>query len=207
MILHPDAALRFLLVRHAEALGIVHGGLDAAIQETCAMWTPRYPDLFGVHANVFAGNVRQCLLSFLECEKFRESSLNAAPGSNCSVILSDAECAQTMVRKHPRSYVTGELVSVTECPADTLWGVDYSAAPWQPYVLWEADLKTQVLRHAWLAAVSGIDDPQGAVIYGRFDLPSAIMPVVEPPPSGDSDNDDWNEEFGEGEGEGPSDPA
>ena len=171
------------------------------------MWAPSRPDLSTVHGSVFAGDVRQRLLGFLECDDFRASSLSAAPGCNCSVVLSDADCTPIVVRKHPRSFKTGQLLPVTEFPAGTLWGVDHSAGPWQPYVLWEADLKTQVLRHAWLAAVFGIDDPQGAVIYSRYDLPPAVSPAHKPSAPDESQNDGWDEEFSAGEGEAPIDSA
>ena len=38
------------------------------------------------------------------------------------------------------------------------------------YILWDADLRMQVLGHAWLAAVANIDDPDLTEIYEGFDL-------------------------------------
>ena len=153
-----------------------------------------------------AATVRQCLIAHLRCKEFQESTLEANGGPNCSVVLSDVLGDKAVVRKHPRILRTAYLVPVTEIPAHTLFGMDYSLCSWRPYVLWEADLKTQVLRHAWLAAVANIDEPSLTEIYCELDLPPAIMPAVATPPSDDEIEDEgWNDEFGE-EG-GGADPA
>jgi hypothetical protein len=204
--LHPQVVLRRLLAENEEALSLVHAGLDWAVQETCSMWVDKRPSLYAVHANIFAGDVRQCLLTFLDRPEFRNTSLRAEAGSNCSVVLSDKYGGQMIVRKHPRNYLTGHLVIPTDFPEQTLWGVDYSTWPWRPYVLWHADLTMQALGHAWLGAVHGMDDPKGAEVYDRFDLPPAIIPAGTAPPSGDefSEGENWDDEF---EAERPSDPA
>jgi hypothetical protein len=207
MDLHPHDVLAALLDRHAAAFAIVHGCADLAIQASCAKWVDTYPDVRQVHGGVMAATVRQCLLSHLRCQEFQHSTLEAHAGLNCSVVLSDVLGDKTVVRKHPRSYRTGHLVPVTDIPANTLFGLDYSMCPWRPYVLWDADISMQVLRGAWLAAVANINDPSRTEIYCEIDLPPAIMPVAATPPSGDDfDQEDWDEEFGEGE-EGTSDPA
>lgn len=203
MDLHPRAALEYALDTHTDALGIVHGCLDLAIQASCAKWVESYPDLRQVDGNVMAGTVRQCLISQLGCEEFQQSSLRAKKGRNCSVVLSDVMANKTIVRKHPRNYKTGHLIRVTDLPALTLFGVDYSVCSWRPYILWDADLRMQVLGHAWLAAVANIDDPDLTEIYERFDLPPAIMPTAVPPPQGadeDDEEDGWDDEFGGEEG-------
>ena len=154
-----------------------------------------------------AATVRQCLMAHLRCQEFQASTLEANGGPNCSVVLSDVLGDKTVVRKHPRIFRTGHLVPVTEIPAYTLFGLDYSMCPWRPYVLWEADLKTQVLRHAWLAAVTNIDEPSRTEIYCELDLPPAIMPAVPTPLSADEiEEEGWNEEFGEEE-RGSDNPA
>lgn len=196
------------LGKHPQALGLVHGCLDLAIQRACAPWADGYADLRHVKGGVLAGDIRQWLLHYLDCQDFQASSLMAAAGSNCSVALSDVDGQVAVVRKHPRSYVTGELTAVTEIAATTLFGIDYSQLPWEPFVLWDADLKRQVLSKAWLAAVSGIDDPAGAVIYCKCELPAAIFPAVRQEPTGGSNDDFWqDDDFGDEEGEGTGDPA
>lgn len=198
MDLHPRDVVEALLARHTYAFAVVHGCIDLAIQASCAKWVDTYPDLRQVHGGVMAATVRQCLMAHLRCEEFQESTLEANGGSNCSVVLSDVLGDKTVVRKHPRIFRTGYLVPVTEIPAYTLFGLDYSVCEWRPYVLWEADLKTQVLRHAWLAAVANIDEPSHTEIYCELDLPPAIMPAVSTPPSEvDLEEEGWNEEFGE----------
>lgn len=205
MDLHPRSVLTVLLARHTTAFAVVHGCLDLAIQTSCAKWVDTYPDLRQVHGGVMAATVRQCMVAHLRCEEFRASSLEANSGPNCSVVLSDAFGDPTVVRKHPRILRTANLVPVTEIPVYTLFGLDYSVCSWRPYVLWEADLKTQVLRHAWLAAVANIDEPSRTEIYCELDLPPAIMPAVSTPPSGDEiDDEGWNDEFGEEEGSSDS---
>jgi hypothetical protein len=205
--LHPRDILAALLGRHTSALAVVHGCIDLAIQTSCAKWVDTYPDLRQVHGGVMAATVRQCLMAHLRCEEFKQSTLVANAGPNCSVVLSDVLGDKAVVRKHPRIYPSSCLVPVTEIPAYTLFGLDYSTCPWRPYVLWEPDLKTQVLRHAWLAAVANIDDPSHTEIYCELDLPPAIIPAVPMPPSGvDIEDEDWNEEFGQEE-EGGADPA
>jgi hypothetical protein len=206
MNLHPRDVLRALLAQHPTAFGLVHAGLDYAIQETCSMWVDKRP-LHMVHPNVFAGDVRQALLCFLDCHDFTATHLRAEPGPNCSVVLSDKNGEQVTVRKHPRNYLTGQFLDSVEYPAMTLWGVDYSTWPWQPYITWIPDLKMQTLGKASLAAVHGMDDPKGAEIYGQFDLPPAIIPAGAAPASDEiSEEEDWSDEFGE-EGSGPADPA
>jgi hypothetical protein len=205
--LHPEVVLDATLARHKRAFALVHGGLELAIQRACVTWADDFHDLRQVKGGVLAGDIRQWLLRFLEGPEFTESSMRAAAGPNCSVVLSDAEGEVAAVRKHPRSYVTGELTAVTEIPATTLFGIDYSQLPWEPYLLWDIDLGRQSLRRAWLAAVAGIDDPSGAaVIYYKIELPPAIIAVRQPPPPDPGDADGWGDEFVE-EGEGSGDPA
>jgi hypothetical protein len=197
MDLHPRETLEATLGRHAEAFGLLHGCLDLAIQAACSKWVDMYADIREVHGNVLAGTVRQCLFRHLRCPEFEESTLDANSGPNCSIVLSDSNGEVSTVRKHPRSYLTGQLLPVSYFPVETLFGTDYSACPWQPYVLWDADLGTQVLRHAWLAAVAHIDGPGSPVIYCRLDLPSAIMPEIIPPTVDAPDEDNWGDAFGE----------
>jgi hypothetical protein len=207
MDLHPRDVLAVLLDRHEDAFAVAHGCVDLAIQTACAKWVDTYPDLRQVHGGVMAATVRQCLIAHLRCEEFRESTLTASAGPNCSVVLSDVFGDKTVVRKHPRIFRTGCLVPVTEIPAYTLFGLDYSMCPWRPYVLWEADLRTQVLQQVWLAAVANIDEPSRTEIYCELHLPPAIMPAVPTSPSGDDIEDEgWNEEFGPEE-RGGADPA
>jgi hypothetical protein len=199
--------LTALLARHTAAFAVVHGCLDLAIQTSCAKWVDTYPNLQEVQGGVMAATVRQCLIAHLRCEEFQESTLGANRGPNCSVVLSDVLGEKTVVRKHPRILQTGYLVQVTEIPAYTLFGLDYSLCPWSPYVLWEADLRTQVLRHGWLAAVANIDEPSRTEIYCELDLPPAIMPAVPTPPSpAEIEEEGWGEEFGEEE-RGDDEPA
>lgn len=206
VLLHPRQVLQSMLTRHGDALGLVHGGLDWAAQETCAGWAHKFADLTCVHPNVLAGDLRQYLLCSLDCEEFRASSLTAVPGPNCSVVLSDSDGAQITVRKHPRYYDTGQLRASSIFP-DTLFGFDYAAGSWQSYVLWDLDLKTQVLRQARIGAVSDIDDPTKVVVYDCLDMPPAVIPGANPWSPDEQDDDGWDDEFGEGEGEGPIDPA
>jgi hypothetical protein len=207
MQLHPQDALQSLLVRHETALAVVHGCVDLAIQASCAKWVDTYSDLTQVHGNVLAATVRQCLMAHLRCQEFQDSTLAATAGPNCSVVLSDVLGDRTLVRKHPRILQTAELVSVTEIPEYTLFGTDYSMWPWQPYVLWEADLRMQVLRHAWLAAVANIDEPSRTEIYCELDLPPAIMPGLVTPLTDAFEDDGWGDEFGKEELRGPDEPA
>lgn len=206
MNLHPRAVLSALLAQHPTPLGLVHAGLDYAIQEACSMWVGKRP-LHRVHPNVFAGDVRQALFCFLDCPEFKESDMRAEPGPNCSVILSDKDGGQVTVRKHPRDYSTGHYLNSTEYPAMTLWGVDYSTWSWQPYILWIPDLKMQALDKASLVAVHEIDDPKKTVVYDQFSLPHAIISAgAISAPDDTSEEEDWSDEFGQ-EGAGSDDPA
>ena len=206
MNLHPRIVLSALLAQHPTSLGLVHAGLDYAIQEACSMWVGKRPPR-DVHPNVFAGDVRQALLCFLDCPEFKEAGLRSEPGSNCSVVLSDRDGGQVTVRKHPRDYSTGRYLNSAEYPAMTLWGVDYSTWSWQPYILWVPDLKMQALDRASLAAVHAIDDPNETVIYDQFSLPPAIISAGATSAPGDtSEEEDWSDEFGQ-EGAGSDDSA
>ena len=104
MNLHPRAVLSALLVQHPTSLGLVHAGLDYAIQEACSMWVGKRP-LHQVHPNVFAGDVRQALFCFLDCPEFKESDMRAEPGPNCSVILSDKDGGQVTAGCPAKSFV------------------------------------------------------------------------------------------------------
>lgn len=198
MNLHPRAVLGALLAQHPTPLALVHAGLDYAIQETCSTWVGKRP-LHKVHPNVFAGDVRQTLLCFLDCPEFQKSGMCAEPGPNCSVVLSNEDGEQVTVRKHPRDYTTGQYLNSVEYPEMTLWGVDYSTWSWQPYILWVPDLNMQALDEASLAAVHEIDDPKETVVYDKFSLPPAIIPVAAAPISGGvpEEEEDWSDEFGE----------
>ena len=208
MPLHPRDELVAILARHPVGLGLVHGGLDVSIQEVAARWVSSHPDLTELHGGVWAGDVRALLLKFLECQEFENSSLNAAIGPNCQVLLYDNEgVQQAIVRKHPRNYETGELLPVSEFPDNTLWGPDYSSAGWEPYIFWEANLKTQVLGNAWIAAAANMDSPSKTVIYAKRELPLAIFPAVTSALPDDK-NDGWDHEFPQsGEGGAPTDSA
>jgi hypothetical protein len=206
MNLHPRDVLSALLAQHPTPFGLVHAGLDYAIQETCSMWVDKRP-LRMVHPNVFAGDVRQALLCFLDCPEFGATGMRAEPGPNCSVVLSDEHGGQVTVRKHPRDYLTGKFIDSVEYPAMTLWGVDYSTWPWQPYILWTPDLKMQALEKASLAAVHGMDDPKKTELYDQLSLPPAIIPAgAAPSPDETSEEEDWSDEFGE-EDSGSGDSA
>jgi hypothetical protein len=127
-------------------------------------------------------------------------------GPNCSVSALGNDKRRTPMRKHPRKLSTATLIPVTTYPSLTLFGEDFEAVPWRPYVIWEADLDRQVLDEAWLAAIAYINRPTKTQIFARVPLPPAIEPPVNLDGSAPDDPEagKWPEWPEEGSGHEPA---
>lgn len=205
--LPPLAVLKRMIKQNPKAYACIRGALDQAIQEECAIWAPRYPNLYDMDQSVLAAGVRQLVRYYLPTmPEFKKSGMRLSARVNCSIVLSGKGSPAHSVRKHPRNLATAQLLPSTEYQADTLFGEDYEVVPWKPYVAWVADLKTQVLEEAWLAAISHFNTHTKTVVFDKVPLPPAIMPKLRKPGTKAKSTEEhkWPEWAGKKGGDSPA---
>lgn len=183
---------------------MLNGLIDRSIQEAYAFWADRIPPA-KLHGGVLAPEVRNGLLYYCSRPKAIEAmpSIHTVEGPNRSAVITVAGGEQARVRKHPVRTRTGELRRPVQPQIMTLFGVDPSAAPWEYWILWAPDFKTQTLQGSWLAAVAD-GDSSSVMIYDKVALPPARMISLEERPRRDDDLG-WDDFFEEGTGD--IDPA
>jgi hypothetical protein len=204
---HPRVLLGKMIERNYEDYGRLRGCLDWSVQQTCASWIAKHERvrLKDLNPNVFAGDIRQsALLRFRDA--YPDSAMNLRSGPNCALRTNKTGELRVTVRKHPRRLFTGFLLPSTPYPSETLFGEDFEAIAWTPYVIWEADLERQVLMDVWLAAIAAMNKVKKTTIFDRVSLPPAVLPQVssDNPPSGNPEDGNWPEWPVEGSGDEPA---
>ena len=205
---HPRVVLEEMIDQNREGLGRLRACLDWSIQQTCASWIAKHDGkvkLTDLHPNVLAGDFRQSAI-IRYYHAYSNVCMRLRGGPNGSIAISGQKSSRTPIRKHPRILSTGFLLPPTPYPSSTLFGEDFAAVPWKPYVIWEADLERQVLREAWLAAIAFMNKVTKTMIFERVPLPPAVLPSVNSDKSSPEKAEDgqWPEWGAEGRGNEPA---
>lgn len=192
---------------HAGTLATYNGFLELVVPKAFAFYEDDYPDITKVPGDGLCATVRTLLRPRGEGVSPEGSTLRFVP-RGASRQLIDAEGATVRIRRHPWDFRRGRRVGVVPAPVETLFGTDWSLAPYELAILWTPDFKAKALGSAVLAAVADLDQPSPA-IFARAALPTSnVLNDVWLGRSSDVDDvDDFDDYFGGDESLGTDDPA
>lgn len=171
------------------------------------MYEEYYSDVTKLPGDALCSAVRALLWCHGEGMRPGDSTLRFAPRGT-SRHLVDSEGTSVRIRRHPWNFRLGCRQGVVPPPIYTLWGIDWSMAPYELAILWTPDYKAKALGTASLAAVGDLDGSSPS-IYGRVDLPQEevrAVPSTRDIPQTSDVTDDFDD-FLPDESFGSDDPA
>lgn len=197
------------LAEHQVALATYNGFLELAVPKAFAMFEEDYPDIRKVPGDALCSAVRAVLRSRGEQVHREDCSLDfAARGTSRHLV--DGEGTSVRILRHPWNFKAGCRIGVVEPPVYTLWGIDWSRAPYELAILWTPDYDAKALDSAVLAAVGGLGESTCS-IYARSYLPRTdVLSIPRAAPGGGSRMGDITDDFDDfldEESFGADDPA
>lgn len=164
---------------HGPALARYHGFLELVTPKAFAMYEDEFPDISEVPGDALCSAVRALLRRRGERVPAGECTLQFVPRGNSRQLV-DLEGVTVRIRRHPWDHRRCCRVAVTDPPVYTLFGTDWSLAPYELAILWTPHFKTKSLGNAVLAAVGDLDG-SAPKIFARMDLPTADVLNLAPP--------------------------
>ncbi|MFT4167224.1 MAG: hypothetical protein QM650_18470 [Microlunatus sp.] len=206
----PQRAVEVALSRLWTPLGYLHGYLDMGMAESFKA----YRDVCRpeeIRGGPFAGTLRQTVWGLAANPVMGATSARLVERPNMGMRLVDGELV-IRVWKRPFGRRVPNLLPVTEPPAETLFGVDWSTCPFDLAVLWAPDIKNQCLHSAVLAAVERVKNGRPRAIYAEEALPTATAGSVNPAPPVSDLDDDFDDRWlgydkGKAQGDDEEDPG
>lgn len=206
MQLQPKDAVETFLGRHGDSLARYHGHLDVVVPKVFAKFETEFPEAKDLPGDALCAGVRALLRHAGASSARSDDTLAMEPrGNSRHLVAADGTTAR--IRRHPWSHRFCRRVAVTPPEVWTLWGVDWSLAPFEIAVLWTPNYSAKSLGSASLAAVSDLDG-SSPTIYWRESLPPAdgLSAFHTTPAAAPDELDEFDDLLGE-ESTGDNDPA
>jgi hypothetical protein len=195
-----------ILAAHGSDLGSIRAHLDLAVQETGGYWEDPNPDFVSIDPSVRTGHIRQLAAGQVAQRgtgKLALCTLRLKVASFAALHLFTPEGQRIRTRKRPTIRITGKPMRPTDVSsepeplfgddtegrgvlddAETLFGYDPSAQPYEISILMDIDLGTKTLTAASVAAIDWGKDDKGRKIYYEEEIPAIPMEELNGPAGG-----------------------